>query len=100
LHLESIRGPGVFVHHDASAVSYGFKTTSYGNDNGECANFGLPSYDELGEEANGEEDEEKSVASEIGIVSIGCPFDRTLRCYLCAVLARHDAWRCSASIWW
>jgi hypothetical protein len=63
LHLEAIRGPGVLVHHKTPAIAYGFKATSNRNDDSERANLGLPSYDQLGEEADGEQNQEEDVAA-------------------------------------
>ena len=51
LHLEPIGRPGILVHHQAAAVSNGFKSTSYCDNCCEGADFGLYSYGDLAEEA-------------------------------------------------
>ena len=63
LHLEAILGPGVLIHHQAPAVSDRFKSASYGDDGRESADFGLPSYGDLGEEAYREDDQKDNVAA-------------------------------------
>ena len=63
LHLEAVLGPGVLIHHQAPAVSDRFKSASYGDDGRESADFRLPSYDDLGEEAYREDDQKDDVAA-------------------------------------
>ena len=93
LHLEAIRGPGVLVHHETPAIANRFKTASYRYDDSERANFSLPSYNQLGEEADGEQNQEEDIAAQVWVVPVSCPLDGAFGGDLRAETARHGVRR-------